>query len=491
MPGTHIEKLYRPPFGLFLDLYHLTMAYGFWKNELAERRAAFHLFYRSPPFDHPFVLAAGLELVIDVLESFRFAPEDIQYLGGLRGSTGAPLFSEAFLNYLQRWQFQCDIDAVPEGTVVFPHQPLLRAEGPLLQVQILESAMLNLINFSSLIATKAGRMVRAAQGDAILEFGLRRAQGIDGALTASRSAFIGGVQATSNVMAGRYYGIPVKGTHAHSWVMLFDEEVEAFRAYARAMPDNCIFLVDTYDTLEGVRHAIQVGRAMREAGYEMNGIRLDSGDLADLSRKARRMLDEAGFPEATIVASNNMDEYRVAGLKGKGAPIDTWGIGTRLVTAQDDPALGGVYKLSAVQAADGSWEDRIKLSEETIKISNPGRQQVKRFFDGNGRPCGDMLYDPYHAYDATFMDYTGEKTYNLAGKAGTDLLQPIYRKGKLVYEVPDLKAVRAYCQGQQKLFEGIHPASYPLGLESGLHARKKRQVAQIRLELENPEKANP
>ena len=237
---------------------------------------------------------------------------------------------------------------IPEGTIVFPHEPLLRVHGPLLQAQLLETALLNIVNFQTLVATKAARVVLAARGEPVLEFGLRRAQGIDGALAASRAAYLGGCAATSNVLAGRLYGIPVRGTHAHSWVMCFDDELEAFRAYARAMPNNCVFLVDTYDTLDGVRHAIEVGQELRRQGHEMIGIRLDSGDLAWLSIEARRMLDEAGFPKATIVASNELDEQIIASLKDQGATIGVWGVGTRLVTAYDQPALGGVYKLAAI-----------------------------------------------------------------------------------------------------------------------------------------------
>ncbi len=459
-----------------LDLYHLTMAYGYWKEGLHGRPAVFHHFFRKAPFGNPYVLAGGLHLLIDLVEAFRFSVEDIQYLGGLKGSQGNPLFDEPFLNYLQRMEFSCDIDAVPEGKPVFPHQPMVRVTGPLLQAQIIESAILNLVNFSSLIATKASRMRRAAPNDSILEFGLRRAQGLDGALTASRAAFIGGCDATSNVMAGRYYGIPVKGTHAHSWVMCFSDEREAFRAYAEAMPGNCILLVDTYDTLNGVRNAIAIAREMRARGQEMNGIRLDSGDLAELSIRARAMLDEAGFPDVAIVASDSIDEYRLQQMKEKGAQVSIWGIGTRLVTAYDQPALGGVYKLAALQDEGGRWVDRIKLSEEAIKTSNPGRQQIRRFFDAEGRPQGDMIYDPFDKGSDEMITYPDERSVSFRGAQGEELLLPIFRSGQLVYKVPELGQIREDSLRNQEIFRNISADSYPLGLEKDLFQRKQKLI---------------
>ncbi len=283
-----------------------------------------------------------------------------------------------FLDYLRDLKFACDVDAVPEGTPVFPYEPLVRVKGPILQAQIIETLLLTIINFQTLIATKAARVNIAARGEDVLEFGARRAQGVDGALTASRAAYIGGCAATSNVMAGKVWNIPVKGTHAHSWVMLFEDELEAFQTYARTMPNNCVFLVDTYDTLAGVRHAVEVGKWLRENGHKLLGVRLDSGDLATLSIGARQILDEAGFEDAAIVASNDLDEYLIRSLKEQGAKISVWGVGTRLATAYDQPALGGVYKLSAV-LENGKWQPRLKLSEQTVKISNPGILQVRRF----------------------------------------------------------------------------------------------------------------
>src|SRR5213593_1299903 len=315
---SELDGVTREGRALLTDLYQLTMAYGYWKSGRAEREAVFHLFFRHSPFQCGFTLTAGLAPTIEFLQAFQFTENDLAFLGTLRGNDDEKLFDRGFLDYLGTLRFSCDVDAIPEGTVVFPQEPLLRIQGPILQCQLFETALLNLINFQSLIATKAARVCLAARGEPVLEFGLRRAQGVDGALTASRSAYIGGCAATSNVLAGKLYGIPVRGTHAHSWVMSFDDEREAFRAYAEAMPNNCVFLVDTYDSLEGVRRAIEVGRTLRQRGHEIAGIRLDSGDLAYLSIEARRMLDAAGFEKATIVASNDLDEHIITSLKQQG-----------------------------------------------------------------------------------------------------------------------------------------------------------------------------
>lgn len=479
MTTSHLSRLYRTSWGLFTDLYQLTMGYGYWKNGLADRQAVFHLFYRKNPFGHPYALAAGLDLAIDLLKNFRFSVDDIQYLGALKAADGKPLFNESFLNYLQRMEFSCNISAVPEGTAVFPHQPLLRVEGPLIQAQLLETALLNVINFSTLITTKAARIYQAARGESILEFGLRRAQGIDGGITATRSAFIGGCTGTSNVMAGRLFGIPVKGTHAHSWVMCFDEEIEAFEAYAAAMPNNCIFLVDTYDTVEGVKNAIRVGRKLRDKGHDLQGIRLDSGDLAALSKIARRLLDEAGFTKTAIVASNDLDEYRIKALKEQGARISVWGVGTRLATAYDQAALGGVYKLAAIKDEAGIWEYRVKLSEQQIKVSNPGLLQVRRYFDLSGNPLGDQIYNLEYGTPPPRIvgfDNGHEVSFDQAA-FDRDLLVPVFDRGQLVYSSPTLTDIRDHCLEEQKRFATLldHP-QYPNGLEPQLSALKRGLV---------------
>src|SRR6267154_3372436 len=300
---------------LLTDLYQLTMAYGYWKTGKADQEAVFHLLFRKQPFQGGFTLCCGLADSIQYLRGFKFEKSDLEYLGQLKGNDGKRLFEPGFLKYLGSLKLRLDVDAIPEGTVVFPQEPLLRIRGSILQGQLVETALLNLLNFQSLIATKAARVCLAAKGDPVVEFGLRRAQGIDGALTASRAAYIGGCRGTSNVLAGKVFGIPVKGTHAHSWVMSFDDELESFEAYARAMPNNCVFLVDTYNTLEGVRHAAVAGQKLKAAGHRMIGIRLDSGDLAYLSIEARKILDEAGLEDASILASNDLDEHIIASLK--------------------------------------------------------------------------------------------------------------------------------------------------------------------------------
>ncbi len=440
MAHSHLPQVYRPDFGLLTDLYQLTMAAGYYHAGIHERPAVFHLFYRTAPFDGHFALAAGLPLAIDLIRGYQFGVDDIQYLGGLKSADGSPLFREPFLNYLQRMKFTATVDAVPEGEIVLPHEPLLRIEGPLLQVQLLETALLTVMNFSTLIATKAARIKAAAGDDPVLEFGLRRAQGIDGGLTASRAAYLGGCDGTSNVWAGRYYGIPVRGTHAHSWVMVFPDELTAFEAYADALPANCIFLVDTYDSLEGVRNAITVGRELRERGHEMNGIRLDSGDLTALSIAARQLLDAAGFSDAAIVASDRLDEYAIGELKAAGARINVWGIGTRLVTSHDQPALGGVYKLAAIQDAHGRWQPRVKASETAAKSSDPGRLAIRRYYR-DGLPVASQRYNTLAgAPSPTLIDASGAP--HLLHGEPRELLVPVFDRGTLVYSPCDLPCTR-------------------------------------------------
>jgi nicotinate phosphoribosyltransferase len=382
----------------------------------------------------------------------------------------------------------CDIDAIPEGTVVFPHEPLVRVQGPIIQAQILETALLNMINFQTLIATKAARVCRAARGEPVIEFGLRRAQGIDGALAASRAAHIGGCSSTSNVLAGKLFGIPVKGTHAHSWVMSFDTEEDAFEAYAEAMPNNCVFLVDTYDTLAGVRRAVEVGKKLRSRGHEMAGIRLDSGDLAYLSGEARRILDGGGFEKATIFASNDLDEHIIASLKDQGAAIGVWGVGTRLATAFDQPAMGGVYKLAAVRGDDDRWQYKVKLSEQAIKISTPGILGVRRFRDGSGF-LADVVYDETMGIAAPCtmvdpMDPTRRRIID-ANAPGEELLVPVFRAGRRVYDPPSIHDARARARFQlEQLHAGIrrfvNPHAYPVGLEQSLHALRTALILRAR-----------
>ncbi len=447
------DKIYKANISLLTDLYQLTMAYGYFKQDMHEKEAVFHLFFRKNPFHGHYAIACGLELAIDYLKNIHFSGAEIQYLRRLKGSDDNPLLDEAFLELLQNWDFKCNIDAIPEGTAVFANEPILRVQGPLWQAQLLETTLLNIINFSTLIATKAARIVTAAQKDSVLEFGLRRAQGVDGGLTASRAAYIGGVQATSNVLAGQIWGIPVRGTHAHSWVMSFDDEKTAFQQYAHALPNNLTFLVDTYDTLEGVKNAIQTVKNMKTNPNSF-GIRLDSGDLATLSIAARKLLDEAGFPNAKIVASNDLDEYAIEKLKKQGAKIDVWGVGTKLVTAYDQPALGGVYKLAALRNEKGDWDYKIKLSEDLIKISNPGILQVRRVFTSDKTIEKDILYDE--------TDYESLP-------AGSDLLQPIFKQGKLVYDHPTIHELRANTLSNIK---ALPNAPITLQLDKSLNDKK-------------------
>lgn len=478
---------YNQSLALLTDLYELTMAYGFWKAGIHEKETVFHLFFRKNPFKGGFTIACGLELVVDYLENFSFEDDDLAYLETLTGNDEKPLFENAFLDYLQQMMFSSDIDAIPEGTVVFSHEPLLRIQGPIIQCQLLESVLLNIINFQTLIATKAARICGATNGEPVLEFGLRRAQGIDGGLSASRAAYVGGCAATSNVLAGKIYGIPVKGTHAHSWVMLFDNELESFRKYAEAMPNNCVFLVDTYDTLEGVRNAIEVGGWLREHGHEMVGIRLDSGDLAHLSIQARQMLDEAGFLEAVIVASNDLDEEIIGSLKEQGAKIALWGVGTKLVTGHDQPALAGVYKLGAVQNRL-EWQNKIKLSEQSIKISNPGRQQVRRYYTETEN-IGDAIYDietdlSQGCIIVDQLDPIRRKTISPETKY-RDLLVPVFRLGESVYEQPSLEHIRDEVQENLKMFHDgmrriVNPHQYLVGLEKSLYDLKTEMIFQAR-----------
>ena len=446
--------IYRHSLALLTDLYQLTMAYGYWKSGRADVQSVFHLFFRKNPFRGGYAIAAGLEPIIEILQDFRFDQQDLAYLASLTGNDDQPLFEPDFLSYLGKLQFNCDVDAVPEGTVVFPHEPLLRIKGPIVQCQILETLLLNTINFQTLIATRASRLAKAAGDEPVLEFGLRRAQGIDGGLAASRAAYIGGCSATSNVLAGKLYGIPVKGTHAHSWVMSFDDEAASFRAYAAAMPNNCVFLVDTFDTLEGVEKAINVGHELRSDGHEMVGIRLDSGDLAWLSIQARKLLDEAGFPEASIVASNDLDENLIEDLKTQGAKINVWGIGTKLVTAYDQPALGGVYKLSAIQQEDGTWVPKIKLSEQAIKTSNPGMLQIRRFLENDGF-VADMIWNLLETpgSEPTMVDPL-DPTRNraLPHAQYIDLLEPVFRDGQRVQEPQSIEVARDRAKNQLKQF---------------------------------------
>ncbi|MBI3271754.1 MAG: nicotinate phosphoribosyltransferase [Planctomycetes bacterium] len=483
------SQLYRHSLSLLTDLYQLTMAYAYWKSGMAETEGVFHLFFRKNPFEGGFSLACGLDYVLDYLENFRFEADDLAYLAELRGNDDKPLFERAFLDHLGAMRLACDVDAIPEGTAVFPYEPLVRVQGPILQCQIFETPLLNIVNFQTLIATKAARVCLAAAGEPVLEFGLRRAQGIDGGLAASRAAYVGGCASTSNVLAGKLFGIPVRGTHAHSWVMSFDDELESFRAYARAMPNNCVFLVDTYDTLEGVRRAVEVGKTLRAEGHELVGVRLDSGDLAYLSIEARKILDAGGFPKAAIIASNDLDERIIESLREQGARITVWGVGTKLATAYDQPALGGVYKLGAVRQPGRPWKYRVKLSEQAVKVSNPGILQVRRYLGPDGAFVADAIFDEERrpAAGCTIVDpLDPTRRRVLADDARfSDLLVPVLRGGRAVYEPPPLDRTRERAREQVAALHAgtrrfVNPHRYPVGLERRLHDLKTKLVLAAR-----------
>jgi nicotinate phosphoribosyltransferase len=483
------SELYRPPLGLLTDFYELTMACAAWREGLAGREACFSLHFRRHPFDGGFTVAAGLEHAADLVSSWRLGEDDLAFLAAQRGGDGASLFDAGFLEALRTLRMDVDVDAVPEGTVVFPQEPLVRVSGPVMPCMLLESALLAVVNFQSLVATKAARVCLAAGGAPVIEFGMRRAQGIDGALAAARAAYVGGCDATSNTLAGRLYGIPVKGTHAHSWVMLHGSERESFLAYARALPANCVFLVDTYSTLEGVANAIEAARWLRAQGKEVVGIRLDSGDLAWLSQQARRMLDEAGFPRAAILASNELDEHVVQSLRDQHAAIAVWGVGTRLVTGHPDGALGGVYKLCAVRDGPGApWQPRLKLSEQIEKTNVPGVPQVRRFRHG-AESFSDAIFDeglglPEPCLIVDPADPTRRREV-AAGTPGEDLLVPIFRRGRRVWEPPPLAAVRERTRDQLSRFHAgvkrfLNPHRFPVGLERRLHDLRTRLVLEAR-----------
>lgn len=486
-----MKRTYLAPYGqslaLHTDLYQLTMAYGYWKKQIHEREAVFQLFFRRKPFGGTFALAAGLETAIKYIKALSFDSSDLAYLESLEGAGGRPLFEPGFLEYLSTLKITCDLDAVPEGTPMFPQEPLVRVQGPLLQAQMLESALLNIINFQTLIATKAARVMLAVKGDPVVEFGLRRAQGIDGALSAARAAFIGGCMGTSNVLAGKLLGIPVKGTFAHSWVMVFHSEEEAFNVFAEVLPESCIFLVDTYDTILGVHKAVRTAKKLREGGVEMLGVRIDSGDLAHLSIEIRKILDEAGFKDAKIMASNELDEHLIRDLKHQGAKIDFWGVGTHLVTGKDQPAFDGVYKLSALQDEKGEWLHKLKISEQIAKITNPGILQVRRF-ERQDQYSADMIYDTLGGIQqaARIVDPTDPALVRTVSKESSyrDLLEPVLRKGAEVKPMPKLSSIQQYAQRELSKFHPairrfLNPQMYLAGLEKSLFDRKVQLIENI------------
>lgn len=471
------------------DLYELTMAQGLWENGKLGEQGCFTAFFREAPFGSVYAVMCGTAELGEFVENFRFTDEDIAYLAELEAPGGGALFKPGFLEFLRGFCPQVDIDAIPEGELVFAREPMVRVSGPMLDCQLLETALLNIIGFQTLVATKTARVVQAAQGRPVAEFGLRRAQGPDGGVAVARASYVAGCASTSNVLAGRRYGIPVSGTHAHSWVLSFPTELEAFRAFAKSSPKNCTLLVDTYDVREGVENAITVAREMEAEGERLSGIRIDSGDLAKLSAYARRRFDEEGLSYVKIVVSNDLDEHTITSLFNQGAPVDAFGVGTKLATCYDQPALGCVYKLSARRGgANEPWTPVMKFSEQPFKRTIPGMQQVRRYMDTAGAPVCDMIYDPDHLMgegerrghtlvavnDAALVTDVSEFSYR-------ELLVPQVRNGAAASPREDIEVARARCASALESLDDVYkrflyPQSYVVGMEAGLAAMRDELV---------------
>ena len=475
---------------LLTDLYQLTMAQGYWECGKADTQACFHMFFRDYPFNGGYAVACGMAQLADLVDGFTFSEDDLEYLASIPAPGGGMLFKPEFIDYLRDFKLSVDIEAVAEGEIVFPYEPLVRVTGPIMECQILETALLNCVNFETLIATKAARVCMAAAAP-VAEFGLRRAQGAAGGVWASRAAVVGGCASTSNVLAGKLFDLPVSGTHAHSWVMSFPDELSAFRAYAKAFPTNCVLLVDTYDVAQGIKNAITVGLEMRERGEKLTGIRIDSGDLSWLAKMARTMLDEAGLTDCGIVLSNDLDEYTIRSIRDEGAQVMSWGVGTKLATAYDQPSLGGVYKLSATREnGESAWIDHVKISESSAKLTTPGVLNVRRYYFEDGRIAGDMVFDTNAAVNEgeVIVDpMDGLRRKDLSGKTWRELLIPLARAGKTVLsdEFRSAKAAQARTkQGLATLDESqkrtLNPHTYPVGLDKDLFDRRRDLVAQLR-----------
>ena len=435
---------------MLMDYYEMTMSNGYFLNGFRDKKAVFDMFFRKIPDNGGFAIFAGLEQMIHYMQNLRFTQEDLDYFR----SKG--IFDEGFLEYLRDFRFECDVYAMEEGTPMFPNEPIIEVRGPVIQAQLVETMILLTINHQSLITTKANRMVRAARGRTVMEFGSRRAQAPDAAILGARACYIGGCNATACTITDRDYGVPATGTMAHSWVQMFDTEYEAFASYARIYPQDCTLLVDTYNVLKsGVPNAIRVfDEIVVPAGYRPKGIRIDSGDIAYLSKKARAMLDRAGYPDVKILASNSLDEYIIRDLELQGAKVDSFGIGERLITSKSDPVFGGVYKLVAVEK-DGAYVPKIKISESNEKITNPHYKNLYRLYDQEGKAVadyictGDEFLDTENPIDLTIFDPEATwKTFDLKGGRARSLLVPIFQKGELVYQCPNLHEVREYCRQQ-------------------------------------------
>ena len=466
---------------MMTDLYQLTMMYGYFKAGMRNNTATFDMFYRSKDESTHYAVFAGLEQLIEYLENLRFDDDALDYLRSLG------IFDEDFMQELKAFKFHGDVYAVPEGTVVFSGEPLIRVTAPIFEAQLVETALLNIINHQTLIATKASRVVQAAEGDTVMEFGLRRAQGPDAGIYGARAAIIGGCKSTSNVLTGQMYNIPIAGTHAHSWVMSFPDELTAFRKYAEMFPTSCLLLVDTFDTLRsGVPNAITVFNELREKGYEPRGIRLDSGDLAYLSREARKMLDAAGFPDTIICASGDLDENLIRDLKLQGACINTWGVGTKLITSEDCPSLGGVYKMSA-EYEDGRVVPKIKISENPVKITNPGEKKLWRIYDKtSGKAVADLIALAHETYDTdkplTIYDPVNTwKSMTLTNYTMKELQVKVFDQGKRVYDSPSLNEIQKHCEEEMSTFWSqykrlLNPHRYKVDLSDSLWMLKNSML---------------
>ncbi len=471
---------------MLTDFYEITMANGYFKNGVGDRITQFDMFFREVPDKGGFAVMAGVEQLADYLRNLKFTDDDLKYLAD-KG------FCEEFLDYLRNFDFCCDIWCVPEGTPIFPYEPIVTVRGPAIQAQFIETMILITINHQSLVATKANRIVRAAQGRPVMEFGSRRSQGYDGAIYGARAAYIGGCSGTACTISDREFGVKALGTMAHSWVQLFDNELEAFCAYAREYPDNCTLLVDTYNVLKsGIPNAIEAfNREVVPRGFRPKGIRIDSGDIAYLSRKARKMLDEAGFPDCTIVASNSLDEYIIRDMIQQGAMIDSFGVGERLITASSNPVFGGVYKLCAVENDKGEFIPKIKVSENVAKVTIPGAKKLWRLYDNEtGKAiadlitCEDEVVDDSEPYELFDRDFTWKRK-TVDNFTARELLQPLFVKGKCVYEYPHIEKIKAYCKEQiDTLWDEVlrfeNPHNYYVDLSQKLWDMKSDMLKQIK-----------
>lgn len=470
---------------LYTDLYQLTMAQGYFLEGMQDSRASFSMHFRRVPFKGCYCVFCGAGTLLEFIKNFHFGEDDIEYLSSLDAPGGGKLFASEFLDYLRNFCLSVDILAPKEGELVFPYEPIVRVDGPILECQLLETMLLNCINFETLVATKAARMVTVAKGRAIAEFGLRRAQGLGG-MSVARATYVGGFASTSNVLAGKVYGIPVSGTHAHSWVMSHSSELQAFEKYAEFFPNNSTLLIDTYNIDNGIKNAIKVGLEMKEKGQALSGVRIDSGDLTWCSRKVRAALDEAGLENVKIVLSNDLDEYKIQSLLDEGAQVDAFGIGTRVACCMDEPTLGGVYKLNAIEDENGDMKPTLKISESPEKVTIPGILNAYRYIDEKGLLAGDMIFDEEaeNLSDIIIDPVHSMRTKELAYANRDVLLKKLVSAGEIVYDC-DIEEARMQTKNSLEMIDYTHkrliyPHLYPVGIEEGLFKRRDEIVKKMR-----------